>query len=810
MPQLLLAAALLLATAAVASAGSSVPPDGVLAPGEYKIERGVFYRHIKSIDPATASLLSGEWVTGKQISRAERRARRRGLLPPAGAGDAAGFNSSLARQALAVDSVKLVVTPATDASDPMGAWYTVSWSGRTHHQRTDRVLFYPAESAPRKAIDIDPAKQHPQKWFFPFQMAPDTYKEGRGSLRVWLAQKNIGQAVIEPKPAAATIPHNIKLVYDIGKDGRPTVKVVWQTAQQVRDAALRWRAAGGKGADNAASAKPSRTYAHSSFVWGPADKEGFVAPGRIYNASFSGLKPDTVYFYSVGSPSAAQWSAEASFRTPPHPTDASAETRFILTADAGQYSPDFTYVPFGPSFATTINFKVEANTPGTNMYTSVQAYGMAAGAGPGNQPATKYVYDAITAQMAKKEYHAFICNGDISYAQGEMLLWDYYGAQVGPIVSRAPAIWSMGNHEATPWSVSDYKDSAYTGGAYTYGHGSLRPDSGGEVGRAYRKLLQPPQPSGKEYDWYSIDVGSVHFIQLNSEQKYTPGSAQYMWLEKDLDAANANRKNVPWIVVGMHRQFYVDTWDSGEQDNALAYVQALEQLLATYQVDTVWVGHVHSYQRSCLGGILKGQCQPLNDGVASGPVHVMAGNAGFQSPLALRPTPLPIFDVVSFEYGFTEVIATRTAMTFKAYSISGAVIDTFTLNKPATWVPSPEAARAAYDRVQPPQAAPSGTWKASGIYTKFWNNAYELCNYGIAKATECKPESRFWKLLNAPPGSLEKDPTGKPVIWDIEQVWVATYPVLEQWKDAYSWNKPTGIDEWWGMVKPGGRMYYGP
>jgi hypothetical protein len=36
----------------------------------------------------------------------------------------------------------------------------------------------------------------------------------------------------------------------------------------------------------------------------------------------------------------------------------------------------------------------------------------------------------------------------------------------------------MGNHEATPWTASDYKDSAYTGGAYTYGHGSLRPDSG--------------------------------------------------------------------------------------------------------------------------------------------------------------------------------------------------------------------------------------------------------------------------------------------------------------------------------------------
>lgn len=42
---------------------------------------------------------------------------------------------------------------------------------------------------------------------------------------------------------------------------------------------------------------------------------------------------------------------------------------------------------------------------------------MAFGAGPGQQPATKLVYDALTAQLGRADYHAFVCNGDISYAR---------------------------------------------------------------------------------------------------------------------------------------------------------------------------------------------------------------------------------------------------------------------------------------------------------------------------------------------------------------------------------------------------------
>lgn len=43
----------------------------------------------------------------------------------------------------------------------------------------------------------------------------------------------------------------------------------------------------------------------------------------------------------------------------------------------------------------------------------------------------------------------------------------------------------------------------------------------------YRKLLQTPQPAGATSDWYSIDVGPIHFVQINSEQNIDTASKQY-------------------------------------------------------------------------------------------------------------------------------------------------------------------------------------------------------------------------------------------------------------------------------------------
>jgi hypothetical protein len=104
---------------------------------------------------------------------------------------------------------------------------------------------------------------------------------------------------------------------------------------------------------------------------------------------------------------------------------------------------------------------------------------------------------------------------------------------------------TVGNHE------SDWPNSAsyYTG-----------TDSGGECGVATTRLLPQPVAAGQSpanQPWWSYSVGLMHFVGLSSEHNYTVGSAQYKWLEADLQAVDRNV--TPWVVLNLHRAMYINS-----------------------------------------------------------------------------------------------------------------------------------------------------------------------------------------------------------------------------------------------------------
>ena len=140
------------------------------------------------------------------------------------------------------------------------------------------------------------------------------------------------------------------------------------------------------------------------------------------------------------------------------------------------------------------------------------------------------------------------------------------------------------------------------------------------------------------------------------------------FIQADLEAVD--RAATPWVVVNVHRPFYVDspvTDGGGDIPVAADLTRHLEPLLARHQVDMVWAGHVHLYQRSCP--VLKGRCvgytTPGAGGVrvANGPVHLTVGQGGYQSALvALRERPKWV-EAQSWDYGFQVVEATLTKLT---------------------------------------------------------------------------------------------------------------------------------------------------
>ena len=108
-------------------------------------------------------------------------------------------------------------------------------------------------------------------------------------------------------------------------------------------------------------------------------------------------------------------------------------------------------------------------------------------------------------------------------------------------------------------------------------------------------------PTGPLY--YSWEVGPLHAIHLNSYHDYiepdaafTQDSAQYKWLIHDL--ATVDRTKTPWLAVFLHAPWYnSNSHHEGEKEEV--GMQALyESIFHTANVDLLFAGHVHAYERS--------------------------------------------------------------------------------------------------------------------------------------------------------------------------------------------------------------------
>jgi hypothetical protein len=127
-----------------------------------------------------------------------------------------------------------------------------------------------------------------------------------------------------------------------------------------------------------------------------------------------------------------------------------------------------------------------------------------------------------------------------------------------------------------------------------------------------------PFPAGSSGgpQWYSVNLGPIHLITLNSFNDYAAGSDQYKWLESDLAAIDRNIS--PWVIVQLHAPWY-NSNKAHTNDGQLMRL-TLEQAIFNSKVACVFAGHVHAYERSLPSFNL----QPNN----AGPVYVTIGDGG--------------------------------------------------------------------------------------------------------------------------------------------------------------------------------------
>ena len=168
-----------------------------------------------------------------------------------------------------------------------------------------------------------------------------------------------------------------------------------------------------------------------------------------------------------------------------------------------------------------------------------------------------------------------------------------------------------------------------------------------------RAFTQAPASASESQAYYAFDYGDAHFVCINNEISYAPGSPQVDFLVKDLTGTNKT-----WKIVFFHKPAY-SLGGNGED--------AGMKLLTSYifepcRVDMIINGHNHFYQHNLVNGI-----HHMTIGSAGAPID----NAGTGS--------YAVKAVKDYNFAMTDVTPTTFKMT--VYNGKGAVLEEINLAK---------------------------------------------------------------------------------------------------------------------------------
>jgi hypothetical protein len=179
---------------------------------------------------------------------------------------------------------------------------------------------------------------------------------------------------------------------------------------------------------------------------------------------------------------------------------------------------------------------------------------------------------------------------------------------------------------------------------------------GGSAASGYRSYFT--LPNNERY--YDVVKGPVHFFALNSASEPDGKSAtsiQARWLKNKLAASTS-----PWQVVFFHHPPYA----SNNQ------VAVMRWPFEAWGADAVLSGHAHHYERIHKDSDADGVTLPY---FISG-----LGGASRGSFSTMAPGSMKRYNAA---YGALFVTATATRLDFEFRNVSGAMIDSYSIIKPA-------------------------------------------------------------------------------------------------------------------------------
>jgi len=186
----------------------------------------------------------------------------------------------------------------------------------------------------------------------------------------------------------------------------------------------------------------------------------------------------------------------------------------------------------------------------------------------------------------------------------------------------------------------------------------------------YYKYFSLPAP---EYH-YQYRYGNAEFFVVDSNKKLPPGSEQYKWLDEQLGKSTAKWK----FVYHHHPVWTSDSDDYGDTTKGIARfgdlnVRTLAALYEKHNVDVVFNGHVHFYERTF----------PLRAGKIdrkSGVIYLTSGGGGGRLE-DFGPLPTWFKAQIRVDYHFCYVNIQGGHFEFKAFDQNGQLFDVLEIDK---------------------------------------------------------------------------------------------------------------------------------
>ena len=183
--------------------------------------------------------------------------------------------------------------------------------------------------------------------------------------------------------------------------------------------------------------------------------------------------------------------------------------------------------------------------------------------------------------------------------------------------------------------------------------------------------------------YYSFDYGNTHFVCVNTGRAndvaenqtiFYQGTAQYNWLQSDLQAAH-NDANIKWIIVYFHYPPY-----SYGVSESLAVRNQLCPLFDQNGVDLVFTGHRHVYER--MKSIYNTQIIQNGPNYTKPPaatVYLTIGVGGGNAQGGGSTNYAAYSDATPYAFGILNI--NGNTLSYQAVHETGTVYDQFTMTK---------------------------------------------------------------------------------------------------------------------------------